>query len=49
MLREYMTDWNFIHERVFSVIICMIFKLMSVKYEETSKILFKLDCLNIKL
>ena len=48
MLREYMTDWNFIHERVFSVIICMIFKLMSVKYEETSKILFKLDCLNIK-
>ena len=48
MLREYITDWNSIHERVFSVIICMIFKVMSVKYEEISKILFKLDCLNIK-
>jgi hypothetical protein len=26
MLREYITDWNSNHERVFSVIICMIFK-----------------------
>ncbi len=48
LFREYINGWNSIHERVFSVIICMIFKLMPFKYDEINKILNNLDCLSVK-
>jgi hypothetical protein len=48
MFRVHVNGWNSIHERVLSVIIYMIFKLHSVKYEQISEILYSLNCLNIK-
>ena len=48
MFRMHINAWNSVHERVLSVIICMIFKIYSVKYDEISGILSALNCLNIK-